>query len=171
MKLFCKNSASLLIVIFVKTLHRRFLTGPRYAYGSPCYMQLNFMNLRLLLLNQIRFARIFHCFRSNIFLRQSWTLYLCSLTSIFFLIIIGRLEGGDQLYFHILFRNLPYFQSKNCSLAKLSPKQLVEHHEESEEWGGYFIINGIEKILRMLIMPRRNYVSNMLVGKFADVTQ
>ena len=29
----------------------------------------------------------------------------------------------------------------------------------SKEWGGYFIINGIEKILRMLIMPRRNYVS------------
>lgn len=23
--------------------------------------------------------------------------------------------------------------------------------------GGYFIINGIEKVIRMLIMPRRNY--------------
>jgi len=48
-------------------------------------------------------------------------------------------------------------KSKNCSLANLSPKQLVDKHEESEEWGGYFIINGIEKIIRMLIMPRRNY--------------
>ncbi|XP_057292980.1 DNA-directed RNA polymerase I subunit RPA2-like isoform X4 [Hydractinia symbiolongicarpus] len=48
-------------------------------------------------------------------------------------------------------------KSKNCSLHNLSPKQLVQHHEEAEEWGGYFIINGIEKIIRMLIMPRRNY--------------
>ena len=28
-----------------------------------------------------------------------------------------------------------------------------------QEWGGYFIVNGIEKILRMLILQRRNYVS------------
>ena len=90
--------------------------------------------------------------------------------SILFLMKIGRLEVGDRLYFNILFLNFDYFQSKHCSLANLSPKQLVDHHEESEEWGGYFIINGIEKILRMLIMPRRNYVSQMLVAKFADIT-
>lgn len=41
----------------------------------------------------------------------------------------------------------------------LTPKELVERHEEAEEWGGYFIINGLEKIIRMLIMPRRNYVN------------
>lgn len=29
--------------------------------------------------------------------------------------------------------------------------------------GGYFIINGIEKILRMLIMPRRNYVRLLML--------
>lgn len=27
----------------------------------------------------------------------------------------------------------------------------------SQEMGGYFIVNGIEKVIRMLIMPRRNY--------------
>lgn len=26
-----------------------------------------------------------------------------------------------------------------------------------QEMGGYFIVNGIEKVIRMLIMPRRNY--------------
>ena len=31
-----------------------------------------------------------------------------------------------------------------------------------KEAGGYFIINGIEKIIRMLILPRRNFVSFML---------
>ena len=27
-----------------------------------------------------------------------------------------------------------------------------------QEAGGYFIVNGIERIMRMLVMPRRNYV-------------
>uniref|UniRef100_A0A667YXB8 DNA-directed RNA polymerase subunit beta n=1 Tax=Myripristis murdjan TaxID=586833 RepID=A0A667YXB8_9TELE len=48
-------------------------------------------------------------------------------------------------------------KSKLCNLHGLSPKELVEHHEEAEEMGGYFIVNGIEKVIRMLIMPRRNY--------------
>ncbi|XP_061894629.1 DNA-directed RNA polymerase I subunit RPA2 isoform X2 [Entelurus aequoreus] len=48
-------------------------------------------------------------------------------------------------------------KSKLCNLHGMSPKQLVEHHEEAEEMGGYFIVNGIEKVIRLLIMPRRNY--------------
>lgn len=48
-------------------------------------------------------------------------------------------------------------KSKLCNLHGLSPKELVKHHEEAEEMGGYFIMNGIEKVVRMLIMPRRNY--------------
>uniref|UniRef100_A0A4W6D2E0 DNA-directed RNA polymerase n=1 Tax=Lates calcarifer TaxID=8187 RepID=A0A4W6D2E0_LATCA len=48
-------------------------------------------------------------------------------------------------------------KSKLCNLHGMSPKELVEHREEAEEMGGYFIVNGIEKVIRMLIMPRRNY--------------
>ncbi|KAG5266530.1 hypothetical protein AALO_G00233170 [Alosa alosa] len=48
-------------------------------------------------------------------------------------------------------------KSKLCNLHGLSPGELIEHHEEGEEMGGYFIVNGIEKVIRMLIMPRRNY--------------
>ncbi|XP_038607408.1 DNA-directed RNA polymerase I subunit RPA2 [Tachyglossus aculeatus] len=48
-------------------------------------------------------------------------------------------------------------KSKLCNLYNLPPKALIEHHEEPEEMGGYFIVNGIEKIIRMLIMPRRNF--------------
>uniref|UniRef100_A0A1A8I9F1 DNA-directed RNA polymerase subunit beta n=1 Tax=Nothobranchius kuhntae TaxID=321403 RepID=A0A1A8I9F1_NOTKU len=48
-------------------------------------------------------------------------------------------------------------KSKLCNLYGMSPKELVKHHEEAEEMGGYFIVNGIEKVIRMLIMPRRNY--------------
>ncbi len=81
--------------------------------------------------------------------------------------------------------NVPIMvKSKLCSLHGLSPKELIEHHEEAEvnprtscnmplsygflsgkitlnfafrKWVGYFIVNGIEKVIRLLIMPRRNY--------------
>ncbi|KAK9412123.1 DNA-directed RNA polymerase I subunit RPA2 [Crotalus adamanteus] len=54
--------------------------------------------------------------------------------------------------------NIPIMvKSKFCHLHSLSPKALIQHHEEEEEMGGYFIINGIEKVIRMMIMPRRNF--------------
>ena len=41
----------------------------------------------------------------------------------------------------------------------MNAKKLVAHGEEAEEFGGYFVINGNEKLIRMLIMPRRHFVS------------
>lgn len=38
-------------------------------------------------------------------------------------------------------------QSNRCHLNKLSPYQLVQKKEESDELGGYFIVNGIEKLI------------------------
>jgi DNA-directed RNA polymerase I subunit RPA2 len=46
------------------------------------------------------------------------------------------------------------------------PKDLVKHHEESEEMGGYFIVNGIEKLIRLLIVPRRNHVTAIIRNSF-----
>uniref|UniRef100_A0A8D2B421 DNA-directed RNA polymerase n=1 Tax=Sciurus vulgaris TaxID=55149 RepID=A0A8D2B421_SCIVU len=57
-------------------------------------------------------------------------------------------------------------KSKLCNLYNLSPRALIEHHEEAEEMGGYFIINGIEKVIRMLIMPRRNFPIAMVRPKW-----
>ncbi|XP_066535596.1 DNA-directed RNA polymerase I subunit RPA2 [Hoplias malabaricus] len=57
-------------------------------------------------------------------------------------------------------------KSKLCNLHGLSPKELIEHHEEAEEMGGYFIVNGIEKVIRMLIMPRRNFPIALARPKF-----
>ena len=34
---------------------------------------------------------------------------------------------------------------------------MVRHKEETEELGGYFIVNGIEKLIRLLIVNKRNY--------------
>lgn len=39
----------------------------------------------------------------------------------------------------------------------MSPEELVKHREHEQEWGGYFIIKGHERLVRMLIMTRRNY--------------
>lgn len=39
----------------------------------------------------------------------------------------------------------------------MNPEQLVKHGEHEQEWGGYFIIKGLERLIRMLLMTRRNY--------------
>lgn len=49
-------------------------------------------------------------------------------------------------------------KSDVCSLALLSPAQLVARGEEAHEAGGYFIINGIERMIRMIIQQRRHHI-------------
>ncbi|XP_052894585.1 DNA-directed RNA polymerase I subunit RPA2 [Anopheles moucheti] len=48
-------------------------------------------------------------------------------------------------------------KSKACNLGDLSPEELVARGEHEDEWGGYFIVRGNEKLVRMLVMTRRNY--------------
>lgn len=50
----------------------------------------------------------------------------------------------------------------------MSPDELVKAKEESEELGGYFIVNGIEKIIRMLQVNRRNYPMAIKRGAFTN---
>lgn len=47
--------------------------------------------------------------------------------------------------------------SKNCNLHKMTPKELVAHGELVNETGGFFIVNGASRILRLLSANRRNY--------------
>jgi DNA-directed RNA polymerase I subunit RPA2 len=49
-------------------------------------------------------------------------------------------------------------KSKACHLRHLDRRQLIRAREESTEFGGYFICNGIERIIRMLVQNRRHYV-------------
>ncbi|RDL36946.1 DNA-directed RNA polymerase subunit beta [Venustampulla echinocandica] len=44
-----------------------------------------------------------------------------------------------------------------CHLKDNPPALLVARKEEAEELGGYFVVNGIEKIIRLLIVNRRNF--------------
>eukprot|EP00899_Mesostigma_viride_P003894 jgi/Mesvir1/13505/Mv10505-RA.1 len=57
-------------------------------------------------------------------------------------------------------------RSKMCHLHGLTRGQLVRRKEESLEMGGYFIINGIERIIRMLILPRRHHVMGLKRAAF-----
>jgi DNA-directed RNA polymerase I subunit RPA2 len=47
--------------------------------------------------------------------------------------------------------------TKKCHLYNLSPEELIKLTEDPNEFGGYFIINGNEKIIRMLVLTKRNY--------------
>ncbi|CEH13906.1 dna-directed rna polymerase i complex subunit rpa2 [Ceraceosorus bombacis] len=50
-------------------------------------------------------------------------------------------------------------KSNRCHLRGLSSRELVQRAEEPHELGGYFIINGNERLVRFLIVPRANHVT------------
>ncbi|KAI0483000.1 DNA-directed RNA polymerase I subunit RPA2 [Xylariaceae sp. FL0804] len=69
-----------------------------------------------------------------------------------------RINNGEPKEFMRDVGQLPIMvKSNHCHLRGLSPAQLVARKEESEELGGYFIINGLEKIVRLLLLNRRNF--------------
>merc|ERR1719167_1753730 len=55
-------------------------------------------------------------------------------------------------------------RSNACHLNELSPKELVKKGEHEQEFGGYFICGGHERLLRMLQTTRRNYPVAMKRG-------
>lgn len=48
-------------------------------------------------------------------------------------------------------------RSKKCNLHGLSQAKLVEAREDCTESGGYFLLRGLERVVRLLVMPRSNY--------------
>ncbi|KAM0684280.1 hypothetical protein MDAP_000048 [Mitosporidium daphniae] len=70
-------------------------------------------------------------------------------------------QMDDDGPIHFYTRHLGDFpimvRSNRCHLEGLSPVDLIARHEESEEMGGYFIVNGIERLIRLLVVTRRNY--------------
>ncbi|QCD85657.1 DNA-directed RNA polymerase I subunit RPA2 [Vigna unguiculata] len=59
-------------------------------------------------------------------------------------------------------------QSKLCNLRGADPKKLVSYKEEASEMGGYFVLNGLERVIRLLIMPKRNYPTSMVRNSFSE---
>ncbi|KAK9863838.1 hypothetical protein WJX84_009250, partial [Apatococcus fuscideae] len=59
-------------------------------------------------------------------------------------------------------------RSLHCYLRRFDRKQMVKKGEEANEMGGYFICNGIERVLRMLIQQRRHYVMALRRGAYEN---
>jgi DNA-directed RNA polymerase I subunit RPA2 len=74
------------------------------------------------------------------------------------LTVARRVGDGDIETTTVKVGDIPIMvRSSRCNLAGMSPAELTQHNEEAVESGGYFICNGIERIFRMLQVPRRNY--------------
>lgn len=77
------------------------------------------------------------------------------------------LPGGASVSVARSFGQLPIMlQSRLCHLRGRSRAQLVALKEEPDEFGGIFICNGIERIIRMLIQQRRHYIMAMNRGAY-----
>ncbi|XP_071441340.1 DNA-directed RNA polymerase I subunit RPA2 [Hetaerina americana] len=48
-------------------------------------------------------------------------------------------------------------KSKICWLGGMSPQQLIDCGEHEDEFGGYYIVKGHERIVRMLLVSRQNF--------------
>ncbi|KAJ8326604.1 hypothetical protein BDV3_006095 [Batrachochytrium dendrobatidis] len=57
-------------------------------------------------------------------------------------------------------------RSLKCNLDGKSPSEMVAHHEDADDFGGYFVINGIERLIRLLIVPRRNHPTAIIRPSF-----
>jgi len=76
-----------------------------------------------------------------------------------FLTLRCKVNGKDCHHLVRLVGEIPIMvRSKACHLYGLGSKELRKLGEEEFETGGYFISNGIEKVLRMIIVPRRNHI-------------
>lgn len=59
----------------------------------------------------------------------------------------------------VISENIPVMvNSCLCNMRGMTPKQKTEILEEETESGGYFVANGYDKLLRLLILNRQNYV-------------
>ncbi|KOS19629.1 DNA-directed RNA polymerase I subunit RPA2 [Escovopsis weberi] len=68
------------------------------------------------------------------------------------------INGGDATEFVRELGQVPIMiKSNRCHLENNSPELLVKRKEESEELGGYFIVNGNEKLIRLLQVNKRNF--------------
>jgi DNA-directed RNA polymerase I subunit RPA2 len=88
--------------------------------------------------------------------RESGSTYSGALTAT----VNVTIEGPQANQFSITFAmgDLPIMvMSKRCHLQSLSATKLVALKEEANEMGGYFVLNGIERVIRMLQVQRRNY--------------
>ena len=65
-----------------------------------------------------------------------------------FITVSAHINGAQRESFETQIGNLPIMlKSKKCHLNKLTREELIQHGEDPDDPGGYFIINGTEKVL------------------------
>eukprot|EP00967_Tisochrysis_lutea_P066563 scaffold86717_cov28-Tisochrysis_lutea.AAC.8 len=78
-------------------------------------------------------------------------------------------NGGPPLEFERALGQVPVMVcSAACHLRKLGTAELVRKREERHELGGYFIANGNERAIRLLIVPRRNHITGIVRSSFKN---
>lgn len=88
--------------------------------------------------------------------RESGSTYSAKLTANVEVIIDGPINTSFVV--PVKLGELPIMvMSSRCLLYKASPQKLLDNREEANEVGGYFILNGIERVVRLLQVQRRNY--------------
>ncbi|KAK4488645.1 hypothetical protein RD792_004414 [Penstemon davidsonii] len=62
--------------------------------------------------------------------------------------------------------------AKHIVKSKIKEERtLVECKEEISEMGGYFILNGLERVIRLIILPKRNYPTSMVRNSFRELRE
>ena len=74
------------------------------------------------------------------------------------IVSVGGDDNSNELNLSVKLGDLPIMvKSEHCHLRGMSAEQLVAAKEEANEMGGYFICNGIERVIRLLQVQRRNH--------------
>ncbi|KAH9421488.1 DNA-directed RNA polymerase I subunit RPA2 [Dermatophagoides pteronyssinus] len=88
------------------------------------------------------------------------------------LTINWSLNGRVQDIIEDIIGEIPIMvKSNRCNLEKLTRSELIHRKEDSEEFGGYFIMNGNEYLIRKLIAQRRNYPMAIIRSSWKDSGQ
>ncbi|OMO87241.1 hypothetical protein COLO4_20729 [Corchorus olitorius] len=92
-----------------------------------------------------------------------------SYTGSFHITVCFQYDGGVVIREKFNFGEFPIMlRSKRCYLREADPTKLVACKEEAREMGGFFILNGLERLVRALIMPKRNYPMSVVRDSFRD---
>eukprot|EP00397_Hematodinium_sp_SG-2012_P003412 GEMP01003420.1.p1 GENE.GEMP01003420.1~~GEMP01003420.1.p1 ORF type:complete len:1218 (+),score=213.16 GEMP01003420.1:145-3798(+) len=78
-------------------------------------------------------------------------------------------ENGPVMFEDIDLGFIPIMvMSKRCNLYGASKEELTRRREDPSEKGGYFIINGNEKVVRLLIQQKTNYIIALVRPSFEN---
>jgi len=125
-----------------------------YQLASDQTLEIRVTNYRLFKpqIDSTGFARDKNLYPSEC--RQRQTSYLSKLNLEFVWYLDGNFMGSIEEFVG----SVPVMvKSKLCNLRDATPREFVRRKEDADELGGYFIVNGNERIIRMLVAGRRNY--------------